>query len=94
MRKSRLVLLALTIGCGGGFHVVSATKQGGEMALEGSRESAMGKAREQMSRACGGEKNYEIVEEGEASSFEKPTGPVKDPHEWRVRYECKAAGAQ
>lgn len=49
----------------------------------------MGKAREQMARACGGEKAYEIVEEGEASSLEKPAGVVKDPKEWRVRYECK-----
>jgi hypothetical protein len=91
MRKSLVLWVCLT-ACGSTIRVVSTTKQGGEIVLEGSRESAMGKAREQMARACGGEKAYEIVEEGEASSLEKPAGEVKDPHEWRVRYECKAAG--
>ncbi len=89
MGKS-LVLLVCLAGCGGTIRVVATTKQGGEIALDGSRESAMGKAREQMARACGGEKAYEIVEEGEASSFEKPAGQVNDPKEWRVRYECHA----
>ena len=70
--------------------MVGATPKGGEMALEGSRESAMAHAREEIAKKCGGEKAYEIVEEGEASSFEKPAGEVKDPHEWRVRFECKA----
>lgn len=92
MRKSLVLLVCLTACAGGTIRVVSATKQGGEIAFEGSKESAMSKAREQMARACGGEKAYEIVEEGEASSLEKPAGTVKDPHEWRVRYECKAAG--
>jgi hypothetical protein len=49
----------------------------------------MGKAREDIAKKCGGDKRYEIVEEGEASTFDKPAGDVKDPHEWRVRYECK-----
>ena len=92
--RNALVLLVCLTACGGGIRVVSATKQGGEIALEGSKESAMGKAREQMARACGGEKAYEIVEEGEASSFEKPAGEVKDPKEWRVRYECKSPAGQ
>ncbi len=88
MRKS-LVLLVWTTACGGGIRVVATTPQGGEIAFEGSKESAMAKAREQMAKACGGDRAYEIVEEGEASSLEKPAGQVKDPKEWRVRYECK-----
>ncbi len=89
MRNALLLSMCLMVGCGGGIRVVATTPQGGEIAFEGSKESAMGKAREQMARACGGEKAYEIVEEGEASSLEKPAGVVKDPKEWRVRYECK-----
>ncbi len=89
MRKSLVLLVWTTVACGGGIRVVATTPQGGEIAFEGSKESAMGKAREQMAKACGGEKAYEIVEEGEASSLEKPAGEVKDPKEWRVRYECK-----
>jgi len=91
MQKALSILALLIIGCGGGFRVVATTPKGGELALEGSRESAMAKAREEIAKKCGGEKNYEIVEEGEASTFDKPAGEVKDPHEWRVRYECKAA---
>ena len=49
----------------------------------------MAKAREEMARACGGVGAYEITDEGEASTFDKPTQPVTDPKEWRVRYACK-----
>ena len=71
--------------------MVQTAKGGGEIALVGSRESAMPKARDEMARVCGGVDAYEIVEEGEASSFEKPTQPVNDPKEWRVRFQCKGA---
>jgi hypothetical protein len=90
MKIALVLALTVTVGCGGGFHVVSATKEGGEIALEGSKESAMEKAREEIAKRCGGAKAYEIVEEGEASTMEKHVGVVKDPHEWRVRWECKA----
>ncbi len=89
MRKSLVLLVCSTVACGGSIRVMATTPKGGEIAFEGSKESAMAKAREQMARACGGEKAYEIVEEGEASTLDKPAGEVKDPHEWRVRYECK-----
>jgi len=92
MKKALPMLVALVIGCVGSFRVIATTPKGGEIALEGSRESAMAKAREEISKKCGGDKAYEIVEEGEASTFDKPAGEVKDPHEWRVRYECKGAG--
>jgi hypothetical protein len=88
--KSALLLLALaTAGCSAGIRVVSASKSGGEIALVGGRESAMENARQEMARACGGVNAYEITEEGEASTFDKPTQPVTNPKEWRVRYHCK-----
>lgn len=89
MQKALPIFALLVIGCGGSFRVLATTPKGGEIALEGSRESAMAKAREEIAKKCGGDKRYEIVEEGEASTFDKPAGEVKDPHEWRVRYECK-----
>ena len=89
MKTALLLFLVLAAGCSAGIRVVTASKNGGEIALTGGRESAMEKAREEMARACGGVNAYEITEEGEASSFEKPTQPVNDPKEWRVRYQCK-----
>ena len=89
--KSALLLWALALtACSAGVRVVGTSKAGGEIALVGSRESAMPKARDEMARVCGGVDTYEITEEGEASSFDKPTQPVKDPKEWRVRFQCKA----
>ena len=89
--KSALLPWALALtACSAGVRVVQTSKTGGEVALVGSRESAMPKARDDMARACGGVDAYEITEEGEASSFDKPTQPVKDPKEWRVRFHCKA----
>lgn len=90
--KTALVVFAFALAaCGGGFRVVQSTKVGGEIALSGSRESAMPKARNEMARACGGEQAYEILEEGEASTFSTPAPNMKDPKEWRIRYECKHA---
>jgi hypothetical protein len=90
--KSALLLFPCALAaCGAGIRVVQTTKTGGEIALEGSRESAMPKAREQMARVCGGVNAYEVTDEGEASTFDKPTPPVTDPREWRIRYRCKTA---
>jgi hypothetical protein len=89
MKKSLPIVAVFLVGCGGSFRLLATTPKGGEIALDGSRESAMAKAREEFAKKCGGDKSYEIVEEGEASTFDKPAGGVKDPHEWRVRYECK-----
>ena len=75
------------------IRVVSESKKGGEIVLEGSRESAMGKAREQMSRVCGAPTAYEIVEEGELG-FNAEAGPGQNPHEWHVHYECTDGGPQ
>ena len=86
--KKTLCLVALMTACAS-IRVLSATKQGGEIALEGSRESAMSKARDEMARNCGGEKAYEIVEEGEVG-FESDAA-VANPKEWHVKYECKKA---
>lgn len=67
------------------------TKTGGEIALEGSRESAMTKAREEMSRACGGDKSYEITDEGEVGYGGAVVPKGVDPHEWRVHFTCNSA---
>jgi hypothetical protein len=91
MKSAPILLLCAASACGGGIRIVQTTKTGGEIALSGSRESSMPKAREEMARVCGGVNAYEIVEEGEASTFDKPTQPVADPREWRVRFQCKAA---
>jgi hypothetical protein len=56
------VLLVL-LACGGNIRVVKASKQGGEIALIGDRQSAMEKARAEMDRVCGGP--WDIQEEGE-----------------------------
>jgi len=88
---SILVSTAALAGCAAGFHVVSETKTGGELALEGSRESAMEKARVEMSRVCGGDKSYDVVEEGEVGYGGAPVPAGTDPHEWRVHYACKSA---
>lgn len=88
--KSALLLFPCALSaCGGGIRIVQAAKTGGEIALVGSRESAMSRAREEMAHICGGVAAYEITDEGEASTFDKPTQPVNDPKEWRVRYACK-----
>jgi len=92
MKSAALLLPCALSACGAGIRVVSAASTGGEIALVGSRESAMPKAREEMARVCGGVNAYEITDEGEASTFDKPTPPVTDPREWRVRYACKSAG--
>ena len=73
------------------YRVVSESKKGGEIILEGARESAMGKARSEMSRACGAANAYEIVEEGELG-FNADAGLGHDPHEWHVHFECTDAG--
>ena len=73
--------------------MLSATKQGGEIALEGSRESAMSKAREEMARVCGGEKSYEVTEEGEIGYGGAPVPKGTDPHEWHVHYACNSGDA-
>jgi len=91
MKSAALLFACALPACGAGIRVVSAGNTGGEIALAGSRESAMPKAREEMARVCGGVDAYEITDEGEASTFEKPTPPVPDPKEWRVRYKCKTA---
>lgn len=91
MKSALLLFVALAPACSAGIRVVQTSSGGGEIALAGSRESAMPKARDEMARVCGGVDAYEIVEEGEASSFEKPTPPVTDPKEWRVRFQCKKA---
>jgi hypothetical protein len=87
---SSCVLLASVAACAS-IRVVSATKQGGELALIGSRESAMEKARDEMARTCGSPTAYEIVEEGEVG-FQNDAGG-QDPKEWRVHYECRTADA-
>ena len=74
------------------IRVVSATKQGGEIALVGARESAMEKARAQMARSCGAPNAYEVVEEGEVG-FGSDASPNQDPKEWHVHYECKTDAA-
>ena len=89
MKSGLLLSFVFSAGCSAGIRVVQEAKAGGEIALQGSRESAMPKARDEMARVCGGPTAYEIVEEGEASTFDKPTQPVPDPKEWRVRFECK-----
>ncbi len=83
------LLIFLSSGCAS-IRVVTEAKTGGEIALQGSRESAMGKAREQMARVCGGEKNYEVTEEGEVGYGGAPVPQGTDPHEWRVHYTCNS----
>jgi hypothetical protein len=90
MKKS-LFLLAVAVAACASIRVVSGTKQGGEIVLVGPRESAMGKAREEMARVCGAPNAYEVVEEGEIG-FNADAGPNQDPKEWHVHYECTDAG--
>ncbi len=80
IRTSVLVTLAavgaaLAVGCSG-IRVVRESKYGGEIALFGSREDAMVKARQEMAATCGGPQNYEVVEEGEVV-----VGTVSTTHE-------------
>ncbi len=84
------LLVASLCACAS-IRVVSATKQGGEIALLGSRESAMDKARDEMAHTCGGANAYEIVEEGEVG-FQADASNA-DPKEWHIHYECKSATA-
>jgi hypothetical protein len=86
MMKALFAFLLLLASCAS-IRVISATKQGGEVVLEGPRESAMSKARDEMTRVCGSPKGYEIVEEGEIG-FNAEAGPKQDPKEWHVHYEC------
>ena len=90
MSSPKPLLLLVFLGCAS-IRIVSATKQGGEIVLEGPRESAMGKARTEMTRVCGAPDRYEIVEEGELG-FGGEAGPGQDPKEWHVHYECTDGG--
>ena len=89
--KKALPFLVLLAACAS-IRVISATKQGGEIVLDGPRESAMGKAREEMARNCGAANAYEIVEEGELG-FNAEAGASQNPREWHVHYECTDAAA-
>ena len=57
-------LCLLSVGCSS-VRVVRVTQDGGEIALLGSREGAMKKARQEMAMQCGGNDKYQIVEQGE-----------------------------
>src|SRR5262245_52877123 len=76
MRQNLLAALmvgaaaTLLVGCGA-IRVVRVNKSGGEIALLGSRETAMEKAQVEMSNTCGGPGTYEILEQGEV-----PVGEV------------------
>ena len=85
------VLLLVALGGCASIRVISETKQGGEIVLNGPRESAMGKARTEMAHVCGTPDSYEIVEEGELG-FNAEAGPGQDPKEWHVHYECTDGG--
>ena len=89
--KKVLSLLALLVVSCASIRVLSASRQGGEIVLEGPRESAMGKARDEMARVCGAPNAYEIVEEGELG-FNAEAGPGQNPREWHVHYECTDGG--
>jgi hypothetical protein len=89
--KKPIVFLAVFAAACASIRVVSATHQGGEIALIGPRESAMSKARDEMAHACGAPNAYEVVEEGEIG-FNADAGPKQDPKEWHVHYECKTDG--
>ena len=91
MKKALVLLGMLAVSCAS-IRVISESKQGGEIALEGSRESAMSKARDEMARACGAPNAYEIVEEGEVG-FNAEAGAGQNPKEWHVHYECTDGGA-
>jgi hypothetical protein len=99
MKKGLFLCAALVAGCSS-YRVVKITPNGGEVALQGSQESAREKAAEYMSSRC--PQGYDIVEEGEAvvgQDLQARTGPglfgattygsTSDRREWRIRYQCK-----
>jgi hypothetical protein len=90
MPNPRIVLFLVLVSCTS-IRVVTETKTGGEIALGGARESAMTKAREEMARACGGERAYEITDEGEIGYGGAPVPAGTDPHEWHVHFTCNSA---
>ncbi len=103
MKIGGVIVLAVCLpcACGASIRVVTASPQGGEIALIGSRDSAMEKARAEMAQKCGGATSYEVVEEGEvviaadgaATSTFEVGHDTKGAREWRVKYTCGAPDA-
>jgi uncharacterized protein YceK len=85
MRHLVAVLFASFVlgGCGS-YRVLSESKVGGTVALEGSHDGARAKAEQYMRTQCPA--GYEIVEEGDAASPSE-----EHSREWRVAYACAGA---
>jgi hypothetical protein len=103
-RKWAWTIVGLLLAACGSYRYVYRNQNGGTIALQGDRDSAMEKARDAMKDHCRGP--YTITEEGEvvvgsetegrAESHENRRGGVtthegqitQDVREWRVTYVC------